>query len=770
MFRYQSFSLYAALIISVFAAMFMWLYASANNHIACYKDCGETFIAGHQAHNFQIYGFKYLLLEDHATSSSEDSHPFLYTHNVNIANIVWSALEYFGFEKFSEKQITTILIFIAGMIYAFLATRYLTGSGFLAATFVFLLCTDINQVLGFSMNALRVWHFPILFGIIYHVCQFTCKPHRNTITNIFALFILSFCAFGIGYDFLALIIAFTIISMALYQGRDALSWISARRLGFVLGVYLVWPVLRQFQVAYVMGAEYWFRDFYYSAVIKVPLLSKTLPLPSASEITQFYADNNILRPPASPSNSLGDIAWLFIDLMYNVTLPSNGFITLLISAGILTLVLFRVARTPSAILKGEARQLIQQQYSKNSDGPFHRWVNNNEADRQLIQRFSIFFLILVLGVFLGLIVFAPLSLHIYLKHQFPLVAAPILLAKAFVIVLVLRFAWRAHRIVYQSALVSVISLFILVDHGIVSARSTSNLTETDFSWIDFVKKNDEQSYAVSWIVSPVATFANGFVIPIKPGREAATAHRASHDIPLFDWDDLMFFGQADLDTVGDRYLRPDYWIYFPVDHMIPFDKADASCSTDYMLEFLQSIIPREQHRYVSPWATPGAVGPGQRFTFGGTITGKRSDIEKVELLRPIFTPHGQIVPDDNQLHEISKNMSSIADVQFNCIERSMFAETTVPDFGQQQGALHFPVRLTTSSNNNASIIGFLKLTYKPDATSEASMHRLPKAQLGVEELIIRMSGALPVVSEGPGHVIFDLREYWSRQVGAETEE
>src|SRR5262249_61600211 len=96
-------------------------------------------------------------------------------------------------------------------------------------------------------------------------------------------------------------------------------------IGFAFGLPLV---LRQVQIATVLGPDFWWKDFVYSAGIKVPFLRDIVSLPTIDEIEAFYRQHNVLRAPASPAASWSEIARTFSDLTVQVLLPTYGVISL----------------------------------------------------------------------------------------------------------------------------------------------------------------------------------------------------------------------------------------------------------------------------------------------------------------------------------------------------------------------------------------------------------------------------------------------------------
>jgi len=298
-----------------------WI-AGNHGYFLCVQDCGEAFIAQHQAKNFSIYGFRYGLIEDHATSIDPAAHPYLYTHNVNIGNLVFALLEALGLGALQIKTAVTISAFGIGMAYAYRAVAFHARSRIFALLVLAFLLTDIEQVLAFAANPLRAWHWMALFGTIFHVGRIAAGTSASAAVDRIAIPALAFVAFGIGYDFLAISLAISIAVLLLCRsdGRPV-AW---REILLLLAAFVAWPVLRQFQVMAVMGPEFWIRDLYYSVAIKVPFVSSILPLPTIEEIDQYYAGRGVLRPPSRPTESTAEIFNLAWQLLWSVTVVTQG--------------------------------------------------------------------------------------------------------------------------------------------------------------------------------------------------------------------------------------------------------------------------------------------------------------------------------------------------------------------------------------------------------------------------------------------------------------
>lgn len=298
--------------------------------IPCWTDCGETFNALSQVQQFKRFGFSYALLEDLATSGDPQAHPYLYTHNVNLGAILFSLAAAVGITEPAQLHLITLAAFSLGLFYAFALVKRVTQSELLGLLVLGFLASDLVHVLWYGLNALRAWHFLAIFGLIYHVFDWTkvwtggAPPLRQT--ALVVLFTL--IAFGVGYDFW--IILFFIGALVVLVFSEVLAIVRFKR-AFLLGCLFLIPFLfRQVQVAAGVGLEFWWYDFFVTIAIKVPYVSHLVELPSLADIDAVYRESAVARPPASPSNSWQQILYLLEKLTRYKFLPSYGLLSLIL--------------------------------------------------------------------------------------------------------------------------------------------------------------------------------------------------------------------------------------------------------------------------------------------------------------------------------------------------------------------------------------------------------------------------------------------------------
>jgi hypothetical protein len=370
----------------------------------------------------------------------------------------------------------------------------------------------------YALNALRAWHLAAFFATIYHACGLARRGWSSG--EIAGLCIGAIVAFGCGYDFWIIC-----AGVALLVGLANLDGYSVRRVaGFAiaLGIIFALPfLLRQIHVAWAMGLSYWEQDFIYSVAIKVPYASDFITIPSLDVIDAYYRDHHVLRPPASPSNSASQIFFTFRHMITSVTVPRWGLLSLLA----LSLVLM------AALMPGLWRS------------PVSAYI------RRLIVPVAV-------GTVIGLVIFAPFSLHVYFKHEFPLIAFVLLLAKG-VIAYALLSVVLARRNAVMTWAASVLLLGFAVDMAMVHLNNTTYGPALNFSWgKTFAAHPDEKIALTTYKLMPI-------LVPVADPYIGIDGSRAVYVTP-----EQMLGGQSDI----------RYWIYQPGDRFVDFDSPVPLCN------------------------------------------------------------------------------------------------------------------------------------------------------------------------------------------------
>jgi hypothetical protein len=711
------------------AALAVWLDGARHSFISCAANCGEAFDALQYVENFRLYGFTYGLIQDMATSPVLAGHPFLYTHNVNLAGILFVLLDAVGVTALWAKQLLTLAAFAGGLYYVYRATAYHSRSVLLGGVALLLFATDYEHVLSFGLNPLRAWHWLVIFGLLFHVGRLAGDVQRVERTDQLLTLVFATLAFGIGYDFWIICLFISSALTVLILPRPRWSQNALRCSRWLVGGFLVPLALRQVQIAVVLGPSFWAKDLYYSVLIKVSLLNRLLPPISTADVDQFYATAGVLRPPAVPASSTDEVLGTLHDMLTFVTIPTAGLLPVVLAmlVGVACVV---VAMLDATWPSGLARLL-----------PNARRAASVDAGEPLLG-VSRMVAALLLGTIVGLGVFAPLSLHVYLKHQFPLVAAPLLLTEAIVITALIRtVSGRGALPPVWLRWAAMVSLCILsADHFVVQADDLRAAAPVDLSWTDAVTKRSGSTFAVSWIPNSVSSFTDNWVVGVQPGKEQQILERLRQGGPPFEVNDYFLFGERDAAQHLNQYLSPDYWLYFPTDQTPDFDRPSPTCRQDYLTHLIASVLgsgtdgtPHGELNAVSPQSGP----PGTLLTVAGKIApGERAVSDVALVLR------GKVV----------------AYLPYNCQYDTFAGNYQVPS-DASEGILDYQIRTTDDAGQPVTIAEF---GFMLDRSVSKPMPRpYPTPQPTVDQILTKYPD-LPVAARGNGYVIFDLRDqHWA---------
>jgi hypothetical protein len=625
-----------ALVMIILTLLGTWVWAGRANYVPCISDCGETLIAQFDARNYRLFGSKFGLVEDHATSPDANAHPYYYTHNVNIGGLTYTLLEIIGIRPFWSRQLLVLMVFGLGLYYCYLSVAYHSRSRLFALSVLFMGCLDYAFFLSFALHPLRTWNFLVIYGLAFHVGRSTLEPTAHPFVDWLATLVLAAIAFGVGYEFWALNICIVASLVLLSVPAPALSLKNAKsylRFAFMFAAPFV---ARQIHIAKVMGLDYWITDFYYSVVIKVPLVSSILPLPSIAEVDQFYLHRNVMRPPASPISSGADLVGL-LDVAQRAIatsiIPAAGVIasvaTLALAIGAILFVLERRVRDWAVAPYG-----IPPVASGKSGGSR---LEGQRIVQEPIDVLGTARLVasLALGILFGGTIFFPIYVPFYLAMRFPLLGLVVVIAKGLVLTLALRLFLRSRKNRRWCSWAAFAALAVItLDHAVVQFDNVQSSKPMDTSWIPAISARADATFAVSFIAPAVAAFTNNWAIGIKPGVEREILQRLREGKEPFHRDDLFWFGERDAEEKGWSYLRPDYWLYFVTDKRIPFADPSPECREDYLTRLLAYLQPDSSEAgspFSSYWAQPSKLRPGGRVMIGGRLLDRRPVFERIEV-------------------------------------------------------------------------------------------------------------------------------------------
>ncbi len=448
-------SLWLAVAIIVAAGLYIWSAGRENNFLLCDMECGETLLAVRAADQFAQSGVQYGLLENLGSVTD----PSLYTHSVNIGSLTFVGLEAIGIHSFSSKILLPLAAYSLGLLYVFFAVRKAAGSPSAALIALFLFAITYWGMGAFALNALRAWHLLAFFMIMFH-CGSLARfgPKKRDFAG---LLIGAILAFGCGYDYWV-ICACVAICVAAVNFPRLWSRESLIVLTGVAGSFGIPFVLRQVQIIYAMGLEYWLTDIKYSIAIKIPYATWVIAIPSLTKIDSWYRSQHVIRPPASPSNSALQMFETFAAMVQQITIPRWGWLAVLLLMA-------------TALVGGLG--LI---YSK-----------DRRAGPSLVLCTRVIFPVIV-GLAIGVAALAPFTLHVYFKHEFPLIGFPILLAKAAALsALVTLIGSRSPKV---KAAAFLAAFAILADHALVAYNNTRYGLYPNFGWASFMRTHPEAKY------------------------------------------------------------------------------------------------------------------------------------------------------------------------------------------------------------------------------------------------------------------------------------
>ena len=361
----------------------------------------------------------------------------------------------------------------------------------------------------------------------------------------------------------------------------------------------------------------------------------------------------------------------------------------------------------------------------------------------LLRRVTPSFLAISVGMLIGLAVFAPLSLHIYLKHQFPLIAAPIYLGKAIAIATL--FAVGQTLLQFRSSLRWVIAAiigFLVADQALIQrANSTSPRMSTD--WMQAVTAHDRSSIAISWISDAVDGLSHAWSVGVTPGIERDVVDRIQQGKPPFAFTDYLFFGQRDRKARGGEYLYPDYWLYFPVDQLDNFDKPAPTCRGDYIVSTVRHIV---NARFPEPPILAVSVVP---------VVGPFRPGSLVPVWGEIVAPHEAVLRMEARINGVPVRV-----LNFNCIYGSYAGALQIsPD--EKRSTIPVEIHVLYRDGRDF-IVTKSDIQLAPEGKTYSRADLLPWSQepQPTAEALAVMLPNVQIAAKGDGWVMFDMKKWY----------
>lgn len=702
----------------------LWAHGRHDYYMPCETDCGETIIAQDQVALYRLNGFKYGLIQYDTLPTGDQ----LYTHNVHIGAIVFVLLDAVGVRPFWAKQLVTLAAFGLGLLYVFRATAYYSKSSLGGLIVLLLFCLDYEHVLSFGLNALRAWHWLALFGLVFHIGRLMLEPRPRAI-DYMAILALSAIAFGIGYDFwlMCASVAGLIVLLSIHAAPATAGKLT--RCGWVVGSLFLPFGMRQIQIVSVLGAHFWTTDFYYTVGIKVPGMSRLLRLPSPEEIDAFYKTNNILRPPASPAGSFMSVLNTFADMIHHVVVPSWGLPFCLI------------ALAGAIMAAGEVIFRRSNWYRTTAIGTFF--------GNATVRGWCLLIAPLSVGISCGLILLAPFSLHVYLKHQFPLLAAAILLPVGCCLSVATGTLIReGHRRRRRAAIVAAVVCLLLTYYGLIQVNNARTSTAVDRSWIRFLLSHSQAAYALP--DRPLLYHGERVDwVRIDPSHAPTVLERPERGQPLFEG------------LVPPGMNPRDYWIYQSLDGAVEFDAPSPSCRRQDPALAALAWLGERFHRAPgksAAWVLPGRAAPGARVVLGGTVNAPRRLIERIEVVDGGLVQNLTAEDTTWSVASVKDAAVPIKNAVVNCLRGTFIADV---DIGEHvsEGLQRISIRAVYRDGRKFEI-GKIILQIRRNAPRMTQPPvAIPMPHLSVDA-VVQLNPGFPIAERGrrgDGYVVFDLR-------------
>lgn len=474
----------------------------ATEFLPCTLDCGETYEAHVNARNLWRFGWRATGgLQDFAANPDPAAHPTLYIHNPNLGMVALAGLFWLGVRTIHAQTPWLILAFLGGMLYLYVAIRDTCQSGLLAALCLLQAASLYLLVVLWQFDALRVWSWLLTWGLVYHLVQ--GGPRRRGLhRSVAALYLV----LGVGVDYpFALFLA--VLTVALSALRlTALGPLRAALLagGAVGGAVL----LRQLQVALVLGPAIWWTDLSMTIVRRLPLTTLWL---SPQDPTGFAAAHGLVVWPGGggPPQPL-TWAWVIIRAQTAVV----GWPLLGIGALWLWAVWHR-SRVP--------------------DGPLRRGLDLSLA--------------LAAALIVATLVFGDYVASFYGIYLMPLVVHWTVV----VLGLLTWWLWTHRTIRWRAVPVGMLLLLAFVGwRGAVEARNVWTLPPVGYPGREALAEYPGASVATLWISSAPSAYTDQWAASLQTMRWLVQGPRGFIFEPTADY--YAFFER---DRDDPRYRRPD---------------------------------------------------------------------------------------------------------------------------------------------------------------------------------------------------------------------
>lgn len=296
-------SLHATLVgvaVGLLLAGHLWI-GLTTDWVPCTLDCGETYENYIGARNLVRFGWRATGgLLDLAASPDPAAHPRLYIHNPSISLYAFGLLYALGVRDLHGMTPWLTLPFFAGLLYLYLAVWRLTGARLLAAMCLLIATSSYLLVHMWGFQGQRVWSWLFTWGVLYHLTK-AGRAHRLAAAVLLAL------SMGVDYPF-AVFMGVLVLVLAVGRLVPLSRWEAVGFVALALGVPFV---LRQVQVAFMVGPGLWAHDFANTFARRVPLVGFFSSTLSETDLADFSRTHGLQIWPGG-KGEFQPLTWLHI--------------------------------------------------------------------------------------------------------------------------------------------------------------------------------------------------------------------------------------------------------------------------------------------------------------------------------------------------------------------------------------------------------------------------------------------------------------------------
>jgi hypothetical protein len=351
---------------------------------------------------------------------------------------------------------------------------------------------------------------------------------------------------------------------------------------------------------------------------------------------------------------------------------------------------------------------------------------------------------LSVGMGAGSLIMLKMVVPFYITMAMPLLGAVFVLCKGAVLATLVQHVinrWGSLRWAQWPAFLAAL---IIIDHAIIQIGDVRAAKPMETGWIRAIQDNPKATYAVSFIAPVVAGFTENWAVGIKTDNDRTLLKRADDGLPPFEKKDLFWFGERDAEARNWIYLKPDYWLYFPIDRRAQYYAIEPECRRDYLLRILSPLIGGVQlsDKIVqNAWVSPEKLRPGEK-TVVGVIFKRGVEIADVRIQLP-----------GNHFTRAS----------YNCVNRVAVAEIKIPD---SPGIYDVSASVKLAHGLGVLTIPIGKVKVDVEATLSRPQY-LAKPQPTVASIIADYPNLKIVdkrVTPNPwdGYLLIDLREVYKK--------